>query len=316
MIKYLLLGLGVCSALLFGSSKAYAANPVVKGITVSPAIEQIILNPNQNTAGFTVQVTNNTPSQVVLNVSAEDFTTLDQNGGISFYNPTLINTNNPHGLLNFLSIGLSELALTPGQSQTVPISILNANQLAVGGHYSAILFKAAGSTNAHGNKVIINQAVSTLVFLSTYGQGTQTAALTTPVIGSLFTSFPQTINAVFSNTGNTQTTPSGYLQILDSSSRVVSQGQININSSLILPNSKRLFPLPLTQIKKHLWPGVYTLRIYYRHGNQNSYSLYQHRFLYVNGVLVLIIVVVITAIVLLAVRYTLPPTTYSAKRRP
>src|ERR1017187_6601623 len=112
MIKYLLLGLGVCSALLLGSSKAYAANPVVKGITVSPAIEQIILNPNQNTAGFTVQVTNNTPGPVVLNVSAEDFTTLDQNGDISFYNPTLINANNPHGLLNFLSIGLSELAFS------------------------------------------------------------------------------------------------------------------------------------------------------------------------------------------------------------
>ena len=315
-MKYLLLlSLVVGCALLAGLGKAYAT-PAVNGITVSPAIQQITLKANQNSAGFTAQVTNNTTSQVVLHISAEDFTSLNQNGGISFYNSGTINTNNPHGLLNFLSIGLTEIALGPHQSQAVPVTILNANQLAVGGHYAALLFKVVGTTNGHGNRVIINQAVSSLIFLSTFGQGTQTTALTTPVIGSVFTSFPHTINAVLSNNGNTQTTPRGYVQILDSSSKVVSQGQINIDSGLILPASKRLFTLNLMQTKKHVWPGIYHLKIYYRHDGQAKYSVYEQKFLFVNGIIALVVIVLIVALLGLVAYIYLPKSLYTVKRQP
>jgi hypothetical protein len=314
-MKYVLLSFVVCCVAVTSLGKANA-NPAVNGITVSPAIEQLTLEPNQNSTTFQTQVTNNTASPVVLQVSAEDFTALNQNGGLSFFNGGAIDTNNPHGLLDFLSIGLSEIALGPRQSQTVPITILNANQLAVGGHYAALMFKVEGTSNGKGNKIIINQAVSSLIFLSTYGQGSQTTVLTTPITGRLLTSFPQTINMVFSNTGNTQTTPRGYVQILDSSSHVVSQGQLNINSNLILPTSSRLFALNLTQLKKHLWPGIYRLKVYYQHDGQATYSVYQQKFLYVNGGLVVLAVVVVIALLVLAARVFLPESLYTVKKRP
>ena len=142
MIKYFLLSLGIGFAVIASTGHAYAALPKVNGITVSPAIEQLTLNPNQNTASFNEQVTNNTTNPVVLKIGAEDFTYLNQYGGLDFYNSSV--DTNSHGLLDFLSIGFNQVALGPMQSQTIPISILNANKLAVGGHYAALLFKNSG----------------------------------------------------------------------------------------------------------------------------------------------------------------------------
>jgi methionine-rich copper-binding protein CopC len=314
-MRYMLLALGICCVVAIGHAKVQAST-ALNGITVSPAIEQITLKPDQTTATYEAQVTNNTGNPVVINASAEDFTSLNQNGGISFINSDQINTNNPHGLLGYLSIGYSAIALGPGQNQKVPITILNADKLAVGGHYSALLFKVSGASNSKGNKVVINQVVSSLLFLSTYGQGTQTIGLTTPVIGSLFTTFPQTINAVFEDTGNTQTAPRGVVQILDSSSHVVSQAQINVDSSLILPQSKRLFTLNLTRTTKHVWPGIYHLRIYYRHDGQAGYSVYEQKFLFVNGSVIAAVIVVIILLAILVRKILLPKSRRPTKREP
>jgi hypothetical protein len=314
MIKYLLLSFGVSFMVVASVGQTSAASTQIKGITVSPAIEQLTLNPNQSTASFNEQVTNNTTSPVVLKINAEDFTYLNQNGGLDFYNSST--DTNSHGLLDFLSIGLNQIALGPGQSQAVPISILNANKLAVGGHYAALLFKIQGVPVTRGNQVVINQEVSSLIFLSTYGQGTQTTNLSTPLIGSVALTMPQAISAVFTNNGNTQTTPSGYAQVLNSASQVISQGQINTGSGLILPGSKRLFTFNLIQTKKRVWPGVYTLKVYYHHDGQASYSVYQQKFLFVNGTIVTIVVVVIIALSLLLMRAFLPKTFYSVERQP
>jgi len=316
-MRYLLLTLGVCCAIAIVNPARAQANPAVNGITISPIIEQITLSPSQTSATFETQVTNNTNSGVVITVGAQDFTALNQSGAISFYNSSPIRTSNPHGLLDYLSIGYPQIALQPHQSQAVPITILNANKLAVGGHYAALLFKAANLNSAKGNQVTINQVVSSLVFLSTYGQGTQTTDLTTPVVGSITTSFPQAINAVFGNNGNTQTTPRGVVQILNSSSAVVSQGQINIDSGLILPQSKRLFNLTLSQTKKRLWPGIYRLRVYYRHDGQTTYRVYEQKFLFVNRPIIIAAIVVILLLLALVARFFLPAKLpYRLKQKP
>lgn len=301
-MRYILSVLCFCGICFASLTTAHAA-PIATGITVSPAIEQISLSQNQSSATYATQITNNTTAQVVISISAEDFTALNQTGSISFYNSNQLSSNNPHGLLNYLSIAYPEVALQPGQSQTVPVTILNANKLAAGGHYAALLFKVSHLASAKGNRITINQVVSSLVFLSTYGQGTQSVTLTTPVTGSLLTTLPQVINAVFVNTGNTQTAPRGYLQILDSSSRIVSQGQINTDSSLILPQSKRLFGLNLIQTKRHLWPGVYLLKIYYRHDGQTTYSVYEQKFLFVNQSIIAVNIAVLLALALLAGKF-------------
>jgi hypothetical protein len=284
MKKYLLL-LALCIGCVVAADGYKAgASPAVKGITVSPAIVQISLSRGQTSATFASQVTNNTATTAVLSLGAEDFTALNQNGGVSFLgtSPKSAN-NNAHGLINSLVISSPQIVLKPGQSQVIPVTIANANSLAAGGHYAALTYKLDGLSTAKGNNVSVRQTIASLIFVSTYGQGTQTTDLTTPVINSLLTSFPQTINLVLENAGNTQTTPRGIVQIFNPSSKLVSQAIINVNSGLILPQSKRLFSLALPVGNKHLWPGVYDLKILYRHDGQTSYSVYNKKFLFINA---------------------------------
>ena len=315
-MKYLLFIFGFCGVVMSGCVSAQAAS-ITSGMTISPAIEQISLNRNQTASTYATHVTNNTTSPVVVSISAEGFTALNQTGSISFYNSKALNVNDPHGLLNYLHIANPKVIVQPGQTQTVPITIVNANKLTAGGHYAALLFSVVHLPSPKGNQVTINQVVSSLVFLSTYGKGTQSIALTTPVISSVVTSFPNVINMVFANTGNTQTTPRGYVQILDSRSKLISQEQINTDSSLILPQSKRLFTLSLVQAKKHLGPGIYYLKIYYQHDGQATYTTYEQRFYFVNRWVIVAAIVAVLFVLVLAARFWLPADLpYRLKRKP
>jgi hypothetical protein len=195
----------------------------------------------------------------------------------------------------------------------VPITVLNANQLAAGGHYAAIVYKVNGQTTKGSNNVSINQAVSSLVFLSTYGTGTQTTTLQSVISGSLLTNFPSSISLVIQNSGNTQTTPRGNIQIINSKGVVVSQDQINTISSLILPGSNRLFNFPVERTKTHIWPGYYTLKIYYRYDGQVGYNVYQKKFLYVGWPIIAGFVAIIILLLVFLVRKFIPNKYYRLK---
>ena len=315
-MKYRLLF--VSAGVFLAASLPVLAAPAVKGITVSPAIIQISLSRNQTAATFAGQVTNNTKSAVVLGISAEDFTSLNQTGGISFLTGKA-GSGNPHGLAGSLVIGNPQVALGPGQSQMIPITVQSADKLATGGHYAALTYQLKSVTNPKGNSVAVDQTVSSLIFLTTYGQGTQTTDLTTPVVGSFATALPQNLNIVFGNAGNTQTTPRGLVQILDPAGNVVSQATINVDSGLILPQSERLFNLALTTQgrPRHPRPGLYTLRVMYRHDGQPTYAVYEQRFLFINLPLLVGIIGVLVLVAVLLARKFLPETLlYRLKSKP
>ena len=290
------------------------ASSKLNGITVSPSIQQINLSQNQTTETISSEVTNNTASTIAINITAEDFTSLNQTGGINFYNSSQINNKDTHGLVDYIRIPAPTIVLSPGQSQSVPVMIINADKLAPGGHYAALIFKLANLAGAKGNNVLINQAVSSLIFLSTYGHGTQTLSLTNSVIGSITTTLPKTLNLVFENSGNTQTTPSGIVQLLDSSSKLISQTQINTGSSLILPVSDRLFTLNLTQTAKTGWFGLDQLKIMYRHDGQTNYLVYNKRFLYINQGLLTTVVIIGLLIVIFGIRKLSSKSLYSINK--
>jgi hypothetical protein len=291
MKNYLSIVLGFF-ILIFSINKAFAASSITNGITVSPAIQQISLAKNQVTANFNVEIINNTNSQQFVEASSQDFTYLNENGAVSFFNSTL-NKNDTHGLVNFMNIGLPEIALAPHQSKVVPVTIFGANKLSDGGHYAAIVFKAYPLNTKKSNFAFI-QAVSSLVFLSTYGGGTQNLSLDTVIISSVDINLPEQITTVIGNSGNTQTAPSGYVQILNPQHKLVSQSQINVFQVLILPQSKRLLVVNLNHPHQFLWPGFYTVKIFYDHSGQTKYMVYQKRvFLITEPFLIVIIVFVI-----------------------
>jgi hypothetical protein len=293
-------------SLLFVSGVSRAANlsTAGHGITISPAAQQLSLSKGQDSLTFNIGIANNTPNSVVVGLSALDFTSLNQSGGIRFLTTTQQKESNLHYLASSLSFVLPQLALAPSQNIVTPVTINNANQLSPGGHYAAVIFKInSAPLKDTKNPVNINEAVSSLVFVSTQGSGTQSLVLQYVSIGSLFTHFPTATSVILADSGNTQTIPSGVIQILDSRKNIVSQVQINTTSNLILPQLNRLFDFQLTSLKTRPATGYYTFKFYYKTSGQNAYSLYQKRFLYISPqVLYLSITIVVLLLVLIIQR--------------
>ena len=277
-------GVILAAAFLWHSSPADALT-AGQGLTVTPAIKQIALAPSQMSATFTVSVTNTTDSPITVAISTQDFTTLNQNGGIRFLSTA---NSGPHALASSMSVATPQIHLDRGRSAAVTVAINDTEKLAAGGHYAAVVFRIVDSSSSGSNNIVsVMPAVSSLVFVTTSGAGTQQLDLSSPNIGSFQTQFPNQLNLVFTNSGNTQTTIHGVAQITESGGRPVSQGIINADSGLILPGSQRLFDVALHDVTgSPRIVGSYTLHILYRHDGQSDYSVYQQKFFFVNGLLV------------------------------
>lgn len=292
-MRRILLIAGIVGLALVSTPVLALATPASGGITVSPAIEQIVFDPGQTAATFPAKITNNTGENITVAVSAKDFVASGQNGGIRFLG---LSDNDSHSLVSALIFGQPQVAIAAGQAVTIPITVSNTSSLATGGHYAAIVYRVIERGIAGGNTVNATPAVSTLVFVSTTGGGTQQVRLAAPTIGTVQATLPTSLNLVFGNTGNTQTTLRGLVQVYGIDNQLVSQGIINIDSGLILPGSERLFSVNLgTQAQGLRWPGFYYVRVAYRHDGQTDYTVYQRRFLYISvpfviGCIALIIV--------------------------
>lgn len=285
------------------------------GLTVSPAIQQIALEPNQRTAKFTVTVTNNTARAVRIAVHAQDFTTFTDDGGIRLLDAKA-DRQNPHALASAIEVLTSQTSIAPSGHATIPVTISDADQLASGGHYAAIVYEVVDPESAgRQNNVSVLPAVTTLIFVSTQGKGTQSLQLVKPVIGSFQMALPDDTSLVFANKGNTQTTVRGLVQLADSNGTVFRQGIINMDSGLILPDAQRLFSVDLSAQKG--WPGLlgrYQLSVFYRHDGESTYHVYKQSFMYINPLLVWIVLPLVITITLLVLRRSLRPA--SARRHP
>jgi hypothetical protein len=301
-MKKLYFALSLAIALIITPTVAHAAGATpVSGLTVSPAIEQINLAKDQANASFAAQVTNNTGSSLLVSISTNDFTALNQTGGIALLaGPS---DQNPHGLASWMTPSLTQLALAPYSSQTVPVAITGTDSLAPGGHYGVIIYKVLSNGVAKSkNQVNINQEVSSLVFLTTYSGGTQTVRLDNTPIGSFALSLPQSVNVVLTNVGNTQTAPRGLVLISGPSGTEVARGIINIDSGLILPETSRLYTISLSNEHKFIYPGTYHLNIIYQADNGSKAIIYTKSFVIINKPLVLIAGAFIVLVLLLTIR--------------
>jgi len=284
-----------------GVARATNISKASYGITVGPAAQEVLLSQGQNNLTFNTGIANNTSSNVVVELSALDFTGLNNKGAISFLTTPSEVKADTHSLAGRLSFDLAQFLLIPGQTRTVPVTINNANSLSIGGHYAAIIFKVKNApVLGVKNPVNINEEVSSLVFVSTAGSGTQSVALQYVSLGSVFTNFPKTVKAILTDPGNTQTVPTGVIQIVNSKGTVITQSQINTSANLILPQANRLFDFKLTSYKTQPTTGYYTFKFYYKTASQTRYSLYQKRFLYITPqVLYLSIAIIVLLVVLL-----------------
>jgi hypothetical protein len=306
----------VCPMIFLPASGVLASSLTVKGLTVSPAIEQINLSKDQTTDTFNEQVTNNTSAPVLLTISVRDFTAADENGRIAFLSDSTT-LDNAHGLESALKLSYSKIQLKVGGTQTIPVTITNINTLAQGGHYAAITYAINNPTvRSETNAITNNETLSSLVFLTTYGQQIQAIQLENVPWNSVIYSPPSILNLVLTNNGNTQTAPRGYVTITNTSGKKeFARGIINIDSGLVLPSTSRLYSVALRYENHFKSVGIYKLNIFYQADGASKFSVYTKNFIYISGSLIAGIVIFLLIIAILILRRFAPKVSYNLNRK-
>jgi hypothetical protein len=290
-------------------------SPSPSGISLTPALEQINLSKNQGSAAFNVTLSNNNPYAIVVSVSTSDFTALNTSGSVAFLN----NGDGSHGLKQLLHPTVNEVPLPPRSSVVVPVSISGVGSLAPGGHYGALIFKVVPlNISVKGNSLSTNEELSVLVFLTTASGGTQAVQLNPPSISSVVTNLPSTINLVITNTGNTQTSPLGQVNITTGSRQLIAKGVINGDSGLVLPSTQRLYAVNLTAVKNTLAPGIYHVNVSYQASSSSKRLTYSKSILLIPTSLVISLAVVVLVIIVVLIRRFGPKNLiyYGASRQP
>jgi len=256
-------------------------------LTASPAIQELQVQPGTSAISFSATLTNDSSQSVVVAVKAQDVISLGQDGSITFIDPSQ-SASDSQGLADRITTVSNHVTIGANASQTIKFDITSVNTLSPGGHYAAVVYTVVGASNAGGATVNLQPAVSTLVFITTAGTGTQSLKLAPLTIGSFRTDVPARLNLVFTNTGNVQTAVRGYTQIYGPRGDLVSQGVLNVDSGLVLPGAERLFAARLTpQTNAPLWPGAYKVKVFYRYDGEARYTEFQQSFLLINQALII-----------------------------
>jgi hypothetical protein len=275
-----------------------------KGISLTPAIQNIEILPGQATASFKIKIENKQNTAVSLSTSSLDFKSLNETGGVAFIGNASSSLDHKYGLANWLILPVGPINLPPNTSQQVEVDIDNRSDLSPGGHYAAVLFKSSPALSAQNNKVNLNQVVSTLVFLKKTGGEIYSLQLQPPKLRTAWFHLPGSLDLFIKNTGNTQTAPRGIISIYGPDQKLYERGIVNVDSGLVLPDSTRFYKAPLSTDGQAWLPGRYKAVISYRAEDQLQAQTVEFSFIYINLTSCLLVLILITFIVT-AIRYVL-----------
>lgn len=281
-------------------------------ITISPPLKQMTFGPGLLQSNDDIQLTNTTNSDFQASVKVVDFNTLDNYGGITFQQAGTPLAK--YGLANWMSLPNGNSVTVPkGQSITVPVVVQNRPDLTPGGHYGAVVIRAASSNGAAGT-VGFNQELVSLVFLKKLGgdiSGLDLQSLSAPKGFSI----PTTVSATFKSTGNVYVVPRGYITITDPSGKVVAKGTINTDSEFIIQGTSRQLVTIMQPMADAKLVGTYKITAYYRYDGQNTFS--QKSIYFKHGSLpkVVIYIVILTVVILLLVLYSIHRKAIKTHRR-
>jgi hypothetical protein len=273
-----------------------AATQKPTGLTISPAFQQVNINLGTSSQPLSFSITNNKSTAQNLKLSTTDFNTLGESGGLFFVGANPTDLQKKYGLTKWLELPFTELTIQPGQTTTINAQVLNLASLNPGGHYGAINVSVDNDFRSTANNITIHPVASTLIFVTKLGGDTHKLSLANVKLHHSLFSLPASADLRFQNVGNTHLVPRGIIKILSPSGQVISQGTINENSDLILPQTFRIYTVPLRSIISANAPGKYKIEVDFRFDGVDQYRAYQTSFWYLPVVRVLVVCLVIIII--------------------
>ena len=249
------------------------AQSLPKGITVIPSIMYIDLavDPPE----YELKYINNTNSLLNLELSAQDFTELEESYKITFLEGRDAK-NYKYSLSSWISFENKNLELAPKEEKSVKIYI-DKDRITRGGHYASIFAKVIQPKNE--KQININPVLSSLLFVrASTGREVESGKINTLRPDRNGLDFPKNVILRFQNDGNVYVIPYGQVQIKNASGKVVSKGFLNEGSLNSLPESIRRFDIKLKNDTYFMLPGFYTAEINMHFGKENRELNYSTKF--------------------------------------
>jgi hypothetical protein len=161
-----------------------------------------------------------------------------------------------------------------GQSRSVAVTIDNRSSLQPGGHYGAIVARVTSLTDQTDNKVVINQELLSLLFVTKLGGEKYDLRLNSLSHNGNWFRLPTSARLRFQNPGNVHVIPRGEVRLKSPTGTVLAKGIINSESAYILPETFRELSVPLSRVGSALpLPGLYHLEVQYRYEGLNQVAV-------------------------------------------
>lgn len=241
------------------------------GLSVAPMFQEVVVN-DEREVQAEVTLTNTTGVTTSFRLSVYDFGNLDESGGAAFLGAKGDLGSN-YALAQWMQLDRDMISLTPGESATIQVTIRNDDTLAPGGHYGAVVFQSAEDPERGApNTIAINHMVASLLFVKKIGGANPQLALIEEKETKYFFRPPE-IELRFRNEGNVHVVPRGMIELRDPTDRLVAKGIINEATSLVLPETERVFPVNLFSVGRAWLPGWYTLDTSYRFDGEEQFTV-------------------------------------------
>lgn len=293
------------ACLYFGGSSAAAisANNKSSGISISPFVQEIIIDASDVEKSYTLRLTNNTSVVQTIALRAQDIGSLNETGGVLLEGSK--GFSQKYGLTSWLSLEKSSVVIDPGKSAEVLATVSNRETLQPGGHYGAVIATINAVDPKTGNEVTVQQELTSLLLINKAGGAKYDLKLAGATHNGNLVRLPDTVRLRFQNPGNVHVVPRGIVHLRSPSGQVVAQGIINDESAYVLPESYRQMYVELKPMGKQFnVPGEYSIDIDYRYDEINRYATVSQQSRYLNPTAVAGVALAILVVSLVGKRLT------------
>jgi hypothetical protein len=273
-------GLTIAAVSLAAARAGAAPNPArPAGVTLSPAFQQVSIGQDESEHPVSFRITNDQSTAQTYDLAAADFNTLGESGGLFFVGTNPTQLQKKYGLAKWFSLPDTSVTVQPNQTITLTAQIQNLPDLAPGGHYGALMLSQTSDTGGAGaNKVSLHPVASSLLFVTKLGGDTHSLQLTKVTADRNLFKLPGAVTLRFYNDGNTHVVPRGVVKLSTPGGRLISQGVINENSNIILPQSHRQIYVPLSKFSGASAVSKYVLTVDFRFDGFDGYREYKTSF--------------------------------------
>jgi hypothetical protein len=287
----------LCLLVLPGTVRAATYAPQ-KTITIAPFLQQVTISPEDGAKTFALQLTNNTAVTQNFQLSALDFGSLDETGGLVFAGTEAGDLVLKYGLAAWLRLSQTELTLTAGQKASVQATIVDDVSLSPGGHYGAIVASLQSDNSSASNQINVKQKISALVLATKVGGEKYDLRLEGTEYRKNWLRLPREVSLRFYNPGNVHVVPRGIVKLTTIGGKSISQGIINQESAFVLPETHRKLHVPLQSVARSgWWPAFYKLQVDYRYDGYDKFATKTATLHFINLPGILLVLAVLTGLV-------------------